>query len=79
MLFASGGYSVSLYDVIASQLENAIKGIQEEIRKLESSGFLRGTLSAEEQIKLVTCTDNLKECLEGAIHVQVPTHFQNNY
>ncbi len=71
MLFAGAGHEVRLFDVEQSQVESALKNIKEEMTKLEARGMLKGKLSAEEQYKLIKSTSNLKECIEGVIHVQV--------
>ena len=70
MLFVSVGYKVSLYDVVPSAVDSAIKLIGEELVALEKDGLLRGTLGAKEQINLVTKANSLEECLDGAIHCQ---------
>ncbi|XP_046640052.1 lambda-crystallin homolog [Daphnia pulicaria] len=70
MLFAGAGYNVHLYDVTQELVENAIKDIEEQLQALATSGLLRGNLSASEQLKLITGTKTLKECVQGALYVQ---------
>lgn len=70
MLFVSVGYKVSLYDVVPSAVDSALKLISDELQDLEKNGLLRGTLSAKEQISLVCKASTLEECLNGAIHCQ---------
>lgn len=42
-----------------------------EMKELEKSGMLKGTLSAEKQLSLISgCTD-LKTAVEGAMFIQV--------
>lgn len=53
MLFAGAGYSVNMYDVSEELVQNAIKEIEEQLQVLSSTGMLRGTLSPEEQKKLI--------------------------
>ena len=71
MVFVSGGYSVCLYDIDTDQTSSAMKFIEEKLRQLEKDGLLRGTLSVEEQISLVSSTNSLKECLKDSIYIQV--------
>ena len=73
MLFISAGHEVTLFDVVQTQLDTAQKDICEKIRKLEKDGSLRGTLSADEQLRLLHFTDSLVECVKDAIYVQVCT------
>ncbi|GFQ90066.1 lambda-crystallin homolog [Trichonephila clavata] len=70
MLFASAGYDVVIYDKDDSASLHALTIIKEELHKLESSELLRGDLSAEEQIKLISRAENLETCVKDALHVQ---------
>lgn len=70
MLFASVGYQVTLYDVNSSAVDSALQLITEELHKLESNGLLRGTLKAQEQVKLISKAETLADCLSNAIHCQ---------
>lgn len=70
MLFASVGYEVYLYDIKTEQVSSALEDILHQLRNLEKSGMLRGTASADEQHKLIKGVSSLKECVEGAKHVQ---------
>ncbi|XP_013402906.1 lambda-crystallin [Lingula anatina] len=70
MLFASGGYSVSVFDIEPKQIADALEGIHVQLKKLEDGGMLRGTLSAEEQFSLITGSSSLIECVKDAVHVQ---------
>lgn len=70
MLFASGGFQVKLYDVEPQQIANALESIRKEMKGLEQAGSLKGSLSAEEQQALIRgCTD-IREAVEGAVHIQ---------
>lgn len=71
MLFASGGYNVVIYDNDPKVSEAALGIIEEQLKKLENDQLLRGSLSAAEQVKLISSTSDLAECLRDAVHVQV--------
>uniref|UniRef100_A0A069DSF5 L-gulonate 3-dehydrogenase n=1 Tax=Panstrongylus megistus TaxID=65343 RepID=A0A069DSF5_9HEMI len=70
MLFASAGYSVTIYDVIQQQVENAKTDIKQQLLTLEKNNILRGKLSAEQQITLISGTSSLEDCLKGAKYIQ---------
>ncbi|KAF6376068.1 crystallin lambda 1 [Rhinolophus ferrumequinum] len=70
MLFASGGFKVKLYDIEQQQITNALENIRKEIKLLEQLGALKGTLSAEQQLSLITGCSNIQEAVEGAMHIQ---------
>lgn len=70
MLFASAGYNVVIYDKDPKVSESVLAKIQEQLKKLEKDGLLRGNLLAVEQFKLISTTMDLSECVKGAIHVQ---------
>ncbi|KAG8188113.1 hypothetical protein JTE90_029041 [Oedothorax gibbosus] len=78
MLFASAGYNVVIYDKDPKASEAALKVIEEQLKQLESSEMLRGSLSAAEQLKLITRTEDLETCVKDASHVQesVPENFE---
>ncbi|XP_060050733.1 lambda-crystallin homolog isoform X2 [Erinaceus europaeus] len=70
MLFASGGFQVKLYDVEPQQIANALESIRKELKLLEQAGSLKGSLGAQEQLALIRgCTD-IREAVEGAMHIQ---------
>lgn len=71
MLFAGVGYNVSLYDLVASNVDAALVDIKKQLDSLEKEGLLRGTLSASAQAALITKSTTLSDCLAGAIHCQV--------
>uniref|UniRef100_A0A8C2UWM3 Lambda-crystallin homolog n=2 Tax=Chinchilla lanigera TaxID=34839 RepID=A0A8C2UWM3_CHILA len=70
MLFASGGFEVKLYDIEQQQITNALENIRKEMKLLEQSGSLKGTLSVEQQLSLISGCANIAEAVEGAIHIQ---------
>uniref|UniRef100_A0A8C6R3Z6 Crystallin, lambda 1 n=1 Tax=Nannospalax galili TaxID=1026970 RepID=A0A8C6R3Z6_NANGA len=70
MLFASGGFKVKLYDIEQQQITNALETIRKEMKWLEQSGSLKGSLSAEQQLSLISGCGNLAEAVEGTMHIQ---------
>ncbi|XP_012664967.2 lambda-crystallin homolog [Otolemur garnettii] len=70
MLFASGGFKVKLYDVEQQQITDALDNIRKELTLLGQSGSLKGSLSAEEQLALISGCSNIQEAVEGALHIQ---------
>ncbi|XP_019380413.1 PREDICTED: lambda-crystallin homolog isoform X1 [Gavialis gangeticus] len=70
MVFASGGFKVILYDIVQQQITSALENISKQMRELEKSGMLKGTLSAEKQFSLISGCSDLKEALEGATFIQ---------
>lgn len=70
MLFASVGYSVTLYDILPEQISSALAYIDTETRSLESRGLLRGQLSAAGQVALIGGTTDLPTMCAGALFIQ---------
>ena len=71
MIFASGGYKVSLYDIDEKQVTRALSLIQDKLKSYEQQGSLRGTTSASEQFQLISGHTDLAQCLQGASYIQV--------
>ena len=70
MLFASVGYNVKVYDIDPSKIDDALKDIEQQLKKLEDTNLLRGTLTAAEQFHLISKCPTLEECVKDSIHIQ---------
>ncbi|XP_038618005.1 lambda-crystallin homolog [Tachyglossus aculeatus] len=70
MLFASGGFKVKLYDIGQQQITTALESIGKQMQELERRGMLKGSLSAQEQLSLISGGSDIEAAVEGAIHIQ---------
>lgn len=70
MLFASVGYKTMLYDIVAEQVEGALKSTAQELKQLELNGVLRGQLNAEQQFACLSGTTDLKILLQNTFYIQ---------
>uniref|UniRef100_A0A8C5E754 Crystallin, lambda 1 n=1 Tax=Gouania willdenowi TaxID=441366 RepID=A0A8C5E754_GOUWI len=70
MVFASGGYTVKIYDNQPGQSAKAITEIRKQLEELEEAHMLRGQLKASQQLNLISSHDDLAQALEGAFFVQ---------
>lgn len=75
MIFVANGYDVYLYDIAAKHVDKAIDSIREQIEKMAKDNVLRGPLNVEQQLGHIYKAKTLKECIDGAIHVQVKFQF----
>lgn len=70
MIFASVGYKVAIYDIVESQVSNALKQAKDQLKNLEEKKLLRGKFSADEQFSFIEgCTD-ISKALDGAFFLQ---------
>uniref|UniRef100_A0A7N9AY32 Crystallin, lambda 1 n=1 Tax=Mastacembelus armatus TaxID=205130 RepID=A0A7N9AY32_9TELE len=70
MVFASGGFSVKLYDNQPGQAAKALTEIRKQLEELEEGHMLRGELTAAQQFALLSSYDDLAQALEGCFFVQ---------
>lgn len=70
MIFASAGHTVTLYDIEPRQVDAALEDIKKQLQELFKNGQLRGSLSVEEQVALISGSNHLAQALTGAQHVQ---------
>ena len=62
---------MTLYDIMAEQLEGAVLAIGQQLESLEREGLLKEGQTGAELLKKVTTSSNLQETVEGAEYVQV--------
>lgn len=70
MLFASVGYNVTMYDILPEQIDGALAFIKDEVQSLQSRGLLRGSLTADQQYKLIVGTTDMRAMAKDAILIQ---------
>ncbi|XP_011303705.1 lambda-crystallin homolog [Fopius arisanus] len=70
MLFASVGYNVVIYDIVQEQIDNALKDIHQQLKRLQDNKLLRGALTADQQFALIKGTSSLAEVVKNAKLVQ---------
>uniref|UniRef100_A0A8C3Y2W7 Crystallin lambda 1 n=1 Tax=Catharus ustulatus TaxID=91951 RepID=A0A8C3Y2W7_CATUS len=70
MVFAAGGFKVKLYDIAQQQLMSALENIRQQMKEMEKLGVLKGALSAEQQLALISVCTDLKAAVEGATFIQ---------
>ena len=71
MIFASAGYTVSIYDLDKNLRERVLVDIKIALDDHRAARSLRGTLTTEEQLSLISVHDNMAECVQDAVYVQV--------
>jgi len=70
MLFAGVGYKVSIYDINKDQLAVALIDIEKQLRELKEKGLLRSDISPADQLKSISVTGDLIDCMKNAVHIQ---------
>ncbi|XP_029935921.1 lambda-crystallin homolog [Myripristis murdjan] len=70
MVFASGGYTVKIYDNQPGQAAKAITEIRKQLGELEEAHMLRGELNTAQQLALLSSHEDLAQALEGAFFIQ---------
>lgn len=61
---------MKIYDIVPDQINTCLKRIETELKRLEKENLLRGTLTAEQQMKCITGTTDIKELVKDAIYIQ---------
>lgn len=70
MIFASVGYQVQIYDISSQQIDCALKRIENDLKRLERENLLRGTLTAEQQMKCISGTTDIVELVKNSTYIQ---------
>lgn len=70
MIFASVGYKVCIFDIVQSQIENALQQAKSQLLNLEAKGLLRGKLTAAQQFSCISGSTDLKEAISNAFFLQ---------
>ena len=68
---------MTLFDVVADQLQNALAAIEKQLKMLEGDGLLREGQTASELMRSVSVSSDLKEAMEGTDYVQVASYCQS--
>lgn len=54
-----------------------VVSVSKQMKELEESGFLKGALSAEQQLALISICTDLRAAVEGATFIQVSEDLTN--
>ena len=77
MLFAAAGYKVVMFDIQPTQVQSALSEILVQLKNLQEKGLLRGSLTVEEQHARISGTNDLRQCVQDAVYIQVT--FKHNF
>ena len=64
MIFAAGGYEVSMFDSDPGQLSKVLPDVAKMLEGYEKEGVLKGSATPTEQLQLISVTADLSECLK---------------
>ncbi|XP_069102316.1 LOW QUALITY PROTEIN: lambda-crystallin homolog [Argopecten irradians] len=70
MIFASAGYNVTVFDVDPDQLKRTQSSLKSTLEQYERDGYLRGKLTAVQQMALISTSSSISDCLKDAFYVQ---------
>jgi len=70
MLFAGAGYKVTIYDINHDQLSLALKDIDTQLHELKAKDLLRSDIPPATQLKSISVTGDLAECMKDAVYIQ---------
>lgn len=79
MLFAAAGYKVVMFDIEPKQVEAALLEILKQLENLKEKGLLRGSLNVQEQYSRISGTNDLRECVQDTVYIQVTYQHQCLY
>ena len=71
MLFAAAGYKVVMFDIEPKQVDAALAEILVQLRNLQEKGLLRGSLNVQEQHSRISGTNDLRQCVQDTVYIQV--------
>ena len=71
ILYARGGYRVSVYDVRPDNLKASLERVKVELRYLEDKENEKEGFSAQQLFQRITVCDSVQECVRDSILVQV--------
>ena len=70
---------MTLFDVVADQLQAALAAIERQLKMLEGDGLLKEGQTAARLMGSVSVSSDLREAMEGTDYVQVAAESVNNF